>query len=85
MAKRLITQQQYYSLTVIGKEIHDYWMNHKPKMYESMHKEGTLWETLKSEDERLFEMAWELVACQGLRENEMMEIIRAEIYDELMN
>ena len=84
MAKRLITKEQYYSLTVIGKEIHDYWMNHKPKMYEEMNREGTLWETLKSEDERLFEMAWELTQ-QGYRQDEMMEIVRAEIYDELMS
>ena len=84
MAKTLITQEQYDSLTVIGRDIHRYWKDFKPKMYKEMHKNGTLWEVLKSEDERLFEMACDLIQ-QGLREDEMMEVIRAEIYDELMS
>ena len=84
MAKMLITMEQYESLTVIGKEIHKYWKEFKPQMYKAMHQEGTLWETLKSEDERLFEMACEMLQ-QGMMENEMMEVIRSQIYDEMLD
>lgn len=84
MAKTLITPEQYDSLTVIGREIHRYWKDFKPKMYKEMYKNGTLWEVLQSEDQRLHEMACDLIQ-QGMREDEMMEVIRAEIYDELMS
>lgn len=84
MAKMLITQEQYNSLSPIGVEIHTYWMKWKPKMYREMHKEGTLWETLKSEDERLFEMICELMQ-NGLSEDQAKEVARAEIYDVMMD
>ena len=83
MAKTLITAEQYDSLTVIGREIHRYWKQFKPKMYQEMHREGTLWEVLQSEDLRLHEMMCEMIQ-QGMTENEAMEVVRAEIYDELM-
>ena len=84
MAKTLITMEQYESLTVIGKEIHKYWKEFKPQMYKEMYKEGTLWETLKSEDERLLDMACEMIQ-QGMRENEAMEVVRSQIYDEMLD
>jgi hypothetical protein len=83
MAKMLITKEQYNSLTKIGREIHEYWMKWKPKMYREMAQAGTLWETLKHEDERLDEMACDLITVKGLSENMAMEIVRAEIYDEM--
>lgn len=85
MAKMLITQEQYNSLTFVGREIHEYWMKWKPEMYKQMHKEGTLWETLKSEDERLFEMGANLVSVQGMAPDMAMEVVRSEIYDEMMD
>ena len=84
MSKMLITDAQYNSLSVIGKKIHSYWKDFKPKMYQEMHKEGTLWETLSSEDSRLFEMMCDLMQ-QGLAEDQAWEIVKAEIYDELMS
>ena len=85
MLKMLITEEQYNSLTPIGREIHKYWKDHKPQMYQEMHKEGTLWETLSSEDKRLDEMALQLITEQGLAVDQAMEIVRAEIYDEMMS
>lgn len=84
MAKTLITPEQYDSLTVIGREIHKYWKQFKPEMYKEMHREGTLWEVLQSEDQRLYEMMCEMMQ-QGMREHEAMEVVRAQIYDELMD
>ena len=85
MSKMLITQAQHSSLTPIGREIHEYWMKWKPEMYKEMHREGTLWETLSSEDKRLDDMMCAMVAEQGLAVDMAMEIIRAEIYDEMMS
>ena len=85
MSKMLITEAQYSSLTPIGREIHEYWMKWKPQMYKEMHREGTLWETLSSEDKRLDDMMCAMVAEQGLAVDMAMEIIRAEIYDEMMS
>ena len=83
MAKMLITQEQYNSLTFVGREIHEYWMKWKPEMYKQMHSEGTLWETLQREDERLFEMGANLVSVQGMAPDMAMEVVRSEIYDEM--
>ena len=83
MAKMLITKEQYSSLTFVGREIHEYWMKWKPEMYKEMHREGTLWETLKSEDERLFEMGANLVSVQGMAPDMAMEVVRSQIYDEM--
>ena len=85
MAKMLITEKQYDSLTPIGREIHKYWKDFKPKMYQEMYKDGTLWETLSSEDKRLDEMMCAMVAEQGLAVDQAMEIVRAEIYDKMMS
>ena len=74
-----ITTEQYYSLTPMGKELHDYWMKFKPKMYEEMYQNGTLWKILKSEDSRLDEMVIELMQ-NGLDEPGAKEVARSEIY-----
>ena len=79
----LITKDQYYSLTVIGKEIHDYWMKSKPEMYREMYEQGTLWETLSREDKRLDDLACDLIAVQGMSVDMAMEVVRAQIYDEM--
>ena len=83
MAKRemLITMDQYRSLNPIGKEIHDYWMKWKPKMYRELNEMGRLWAVLSSENNRLNEMMIELVVEQRLAEDQAREIIRAEIYE----
>lgn len=83
MAERLITTDQYYSLTEIGKEIHDYWMKWKPEMYKEMAEQGTLWETLSREDTRLDDLAFNLIAVQGMSVDMAMEVVRAQIYDEM--
>ena len=84
MAKMLITQAQYNSLSPMGVELHRYWMNFKPKMYREMAEAGTLWPTLESEDNRLDEMVISLIHS-GLAEDQAKEIARAEIYDEMMD
>lgn len=84
MAKMLITKEQYYSLSPMGVELHDYWMKWKPEMYREMAQAGTLWPTLQSEDNRLDEMVIDLIHS-GLAEDQAKEIARAEIYDEMMD
>ena len=82
MSKMRITEQQYSSLSPMGVELHQYWMNFKPEMYQEMAETGTLWPTLESEDNRLFEMVIELMH-NGLSEDQAKEVARAEIYGEL--
>ncbi len=65
-SKMLITEKQYGSLTPMGRELHDYWMNHKNRMYRELHQNGTLWEILDSESRRLHEMVIELIPQIGL-------------------
>ena len=83
MAKMLITKAQYSSLSWIGQEMHDYWMKWKPEMYQEMATAGTLWPTLESEDNRLYEMGANLVSVQGMAPDMATEVVRAEIYGEL--
>ena len=82
MAKMLITEAQYSSLSPIGREIHEYWMKWKPEMYQELKTQGTLWETLESEDNRLFEMIISLMQ-NGMSEDMAKEVARAEIYGDL--
>lgn len=82
MSKMLITKQQYSSLSPMGVELHRYWMNFKPEMYQEMAAAGTLWEILQSEDRRLDEMVIDLIHS-GLSEDMAKEVARAEIYGEL--
>lgn len=78
MAKK---PDQYYQMTKIGREIYDYWKGFKPKMFREMEREGTLWEILTSEDDRLSEMVIEMMQ-NGMSEDMAMEVVRAEIYEE---
>ena len=82
MAKMLITKEQYSNLSPMGVELHQYWMNFKPKMYKEMAVAGTLWETLLSEDRRLDEMVIDLIH-NGLAVDQAVEVARAEIYGDL--
>ena len=79
MAKMLITDKQYWDLTPMGRELHDHWMNNKPKMYQELHQNGTLWKILDSESQRLDEMVIELTQQIGLAG--AMEMARAEILE----
>ena len=82
MAKMLITKEQYHSMSPMGVELHRYWMNFQPKMYQEMAEAGTLWPTLESEDNRLNNMVIDLIHS-GLAEDQAKEVARAEIYGEL--
>ena len=83
MAKMLITMEQFSSLSPMGVELHNYWMKQKPKVYQEMAKAGTLWPTLESEDNRLYEMGANLVSVQRMAPDMAKEVVRAEIYGEL--
>lgn len=83
MAKMLITKEQYSSLTPIGKELHDYWMNYKPKMYKELAQMGSLWELIEQKDRSLDDMICELIPQIGIAG--AMEMARAEIYEEMMS
>ena len=42
-----ITWEQYLFLNPMAKELHDWWMNEKPEMYNEMADEGSLLPELK--------------------------------------
>ena len=77
----LITEDQYWSLTPMGRELHDYWMNHKTAMYQDLHRSGKLWEMLDRESQRLHPMVIDLMPELGIAGAK--EVARAEIYDEM--
>lgn len=80
MAKMRITKDQYWSLNPMAKELHDYWMNFKPKMYKELADSGNLLDLIQREGDRLNEMVIELTPHIGLAGAK--EVARAEIYDE---
>ena len=80
MAKMLITDEQYWSLNPMAKELHDYWMNFKPKMYNELADSGKLSSLIQSEGDRLNEMVIELTPQIGIAGAK--EIAREEIYGE---
>ena len=81
MAKMRITKDQYWSLNPMAKELHDYWMNFKPKMYKELADSGNLLDLIQREGDRLNEMVIELTPQIGLAGAK--EVARAEIYDEM--
>lgn len=81
MAKMRITKEQYWNLNPMAKELHDYWMKFKPKMYKELADSGELLPLILMEGERLDEMVIELTPQIGLAGAK--EVARAEIYDEM--
>ena len=79
MSKMKITKDQYYSLNPMAKELHDYWMNFKPKMYKELANSGKLWSVLQSEGDRLNEIVIDNLQALGIAGAK--ELARAEIYD----
>lgn len=75
-----VKMTQYDLMSPIGRELHDYWKKFKPEMYRQMEKEGTLWEVLMSEDERLDDMVLSLIH-NGMTVEQALEVARAEIYE----
>lgn len=65
-----------------GKELHDYLQDYKKKTYKEWTSSEELYRYLMSEGQRLEEMAVELIQ-DGLAEDQMREIVRAEIYGDL--
>ena len=80
--KTRLTREQYIHLNPMAMELHDYWMNYKPEMYNELADSGKLWPLLKTEGDRLNEMVIELTPQIGLAGAK--EMARAEIYDEMM-
>ena len=78
-AKTRLTKEQYNSLNPMAMELHDYWMNYKPEMYNELADSGKLWPRLKTEGDRLNEMVIELTPQIGLAGAK--EMARAEIYN----
>ena len=79
-SKMKINKSDYHSLNPMAKELHDYWMNFKPKMYKELADRGNLLELVQREGNRLNEMVIELTPQIGLAGAK--EVARAEIYDE---
>ena len=77
-----LTLEQYQSLPEWGKELHDYLQDYKKKTYKEWETADDLYRYLMSEGKRLEEMAVELIQ-DGLAEDQMREIVRAEIYGDL--
>ena len=80
--KTRLTKEQYIHLNPMAMELHDYWMNFKPEMYNELADSGKLWPLLKSEGDRLDEIVIENMHTLGIAGAK--ELARAEIYDEMM-
>ena len=78
--KTRLTREQYIHLNTMAMELHDYWMNYKPEMYNELADSGKLWPLLKTEGDRLNEMVIELTPQIGLAGAK--EMARDEIYNE---
>ena len=76
-----ITREEYLNLNSLAKELHDYWMNHKKKLYNSMTKEQLL-TILEEEGQRLDDLAADLIQS-GMDVPGALEVVRSEIYDEM--
>ena len=83
MAQMRITEKQYWSLSPLGMELHDYWMKFKPEMYKELAESGKLWPMLRSEQDRINEIVRDNLSALGIAG--AMELGRAEIYDEMMS
>ena len=69
--------KEFWEIGPMGREILEFWETEKPELVQQMTEAGTLWEYLKTEDERLYEMGLKLMRG-GLNEDQMMEVLRAE-------
>ena len=72
-----ITWEQYLFLNPMAKELHDWWMNEKPEMYNEMADEGSLLPELKKRGD-LYNRQVIMYMRQGLQEFEAKELVRAD-------
>ena len=77
MANMKQRPEEFWTIGPTGREILEYWEIEKPELVQQMTAAGTLWEYLRQEDERLYDMGLELMRS-GLSEDQMMEVLRAE-------
>lgn len=78
-AKMALTEKQYYSLPYEGQELHDYWMEWNPSLYNQAVKDGDLYQLLESKGQQMQDEIDSLMQ-QGLQVNEAREIVWEEIY-----
>ena len=78
--KSLLTKEQRNQLGILGIEQDDYWREYLPKMYKRMAENGTLFDRLKSRNDRMQEMMEDLMN-QGLQEFEATEFVNEVMYD----
>ena len=76
-----ITNEEYWNLTPMGRELHDYWMNYKTEMYNNLANSGDLLPILQSRGEWLHEIVVENLQTLGVAGAK--EVARSMIYDEM--
>ena len=79
-AKMALTHQQYMSLCAEAKELHDYWREWNPKLYEEAAKDGSLYNLVATKGQQMQDEMDELIFQQKLPLNQAREIVWAEIY-----
>ena len=78
--KQFLTPQEYSSLTPQGAMLARYWTQWLPKMCREMKDNGTLYQTLKEEGNRLADLMQDLIQKNNYPEDGALEIIKEQIY-----
>lgn len=80
--KRLLTWEEYTSLSTMGREMHDYWMENKPKMYRELYESGELLPILNRRGDEQDDWIRELMQ-NGMDLAGARELARSEFIDEM--
>lgn len=78
-AKMALTMELYNSLCSEAKDLHNYWQEWNPSLYNEAAKDGSLYELVSSKGQRMQDEMDELMQ-QGLYRHEAREIVWEEIY-----
>ena len=78
-AKLALTKQQLSSLCYEARELHDYWREWNPDLYNEAAKDGSLYELVSSKGQRMQDEMDELMQ-QGLNRWEAHHMVWDEIY-----
>lgn len=77
--KKYLTEDEYWSLPPLGRKQAAYWAEYLPKMCAEMKADGTLYQRLAANGDRISDMM-ERMASQGMPEWAAMEFVNEELY-----
>ena len=79
LPKMGLTHQQYMNLCAEAKDLHDYWRQWNPNLYEEATKDGSLYNLVATKGQEMQDEIDELMQ-KGMYLNEAREIVWEEIY-----